>query len=702
MLNEVKHNKLTVKDELTFKSDLNTISIMNIKKVLSKIFMFNYNNDDWKAFLDEYEFIYDKKRQFLLLIVRNTRLRLRKYLYLPPLYVVFPLHNSASWDIESQKHRFIQKCNHNGILREESKERAYYLEKMPYKTAYHPHIDAGGHACWGQWSENLKTAKDQSPYAYCETLKAFLSDYNGRSPFFRISPYHYDRKNDSDYALVFPHYHTNLCYNGTTGANNALDLLLNTMLGSSWMLDLCEKLKLNYTVYNSLWIYLLSTPEENTIKNYESYLCELFINNGIDIGFSKPVTHPSEIPNRRNLPEDDYRKLYEKHDEWRKAISPYLPSGISKYIYMYVYKIIGYELSLGEVKEIEDYATVKFDINYENYKPEKLHELKELRKRNYTWQPMLNNFGNLDSFVDIDKRFKMLLLLYKAGSLTNMYRRFNEFILSLTVQKEKQLELKEYNRIKYYMNHESSYATLKSQDMLPETIYVEFNNDQISIGSSEASYLYHYKEHQKDNLLIELLFEIRTEYYNVSRMEHEKFKTKDVFSFIETLNIDFKWNKNKTNKAINEKDIFYKCFRKILSRGGFSLLTVKAQKTLVKMLKGLSKDKIYKNGNDLDYQMIATDILKGLKPRTDLSIEQRIGLSKSLISYIYKIIPSFPKEAEDFKDIIYNIDKGHLASSYKQYIKEQHQTIKEVQDVLNNTISCPQQGELFHKEVPIN
>ena len=233
-------DKDTREDEVTERS---VIDIMNL------IFVSNYNKKEMAEFLDEYEFLYDEKRQYVLLIIRGVRLRVRKYYYLPPVYVAFNLKNESAFAIQPQKLRYFQKLEFYGITMEKDITDAYNLSKNPFQVAYHPHIDSSGHACLGDWGANLNTARDGSPYAYVETLRGYLNDYNGRSTFFRINPYIFDRRDNPNKNIQFPYNQSNIIRQHTTNAL-VTDELLRKHISKDWFIDMCEENQLNYSLYS--------------------------------------------------------------------------------------------------------------------------------------------------------------------------------------------------------------------------------------------------------------------------------------------------------------------------------------------------------------------------------------------------------------------------------------------------------------------
>jgi len=187
--NEIEHQRLTNKND--------KICGRTIGEILTQMFQ-NRTMPDINKFLADYEIFCREEQQQLCFIIRGVKLRLKKYYYLPPVYLLFDLTilKKPSNQLQPQHLNYAQKLQPISELVVESKkapERAYFLSKHPFQTLYHPHIDSIGCACYGHWVHELDNTL--GIHHYFETIRAFLHDYNFRSTFFNINPYDWDTLN---------------------------------------------------------------------------------------------------------------------------------------------------------------------------------------------------------------------------------------------------------------------------------------------------------------------------------------------------------------------------------------------------------------------------------------------------------------------------------------------------------------------------
>ena len=682
---EIKHKRLCFDDQINW-----TFARLNSKKrrgvshplyvVLNMIFDISEDNEFWQKFLDEYEFIYDKKREYLMLIVRNVRIRVRKYFYMPPIYVVFELKNNKAISIEQQKLRYLQKLQFYSVALSESEERAYYLNENPYQIAYHPHIDGRAYACLGSWGENLVYAKENGPHAYMETLRGFLNDYNGRSPFFRIDPYAFDRKQNDH--VQFPFRSGTLIQHGLPTYANKTDYFLRKYLGDDWLLKMCETMELNYELWNSLWFYFLAQPIDDPFENYAQIVINTLKECDIECPYNEPHLFPYSEAELTQDEFDEKRKLYHDFMEWFKL---YDSNNIQTMIYAYIYKLLKVELSFGDL-EVYSKSLANYKINYE-HNEDKYKEIYEAERTiGYTYVQALTLSEDPDETYYGNMKLIHLLNIVVSRNLTSVKTNYYNWIIAMSRKLPRVLWNAEY--LKLRNSQHTDYTRLRDEEIYNDNISLEFESgENIYIGGET----YHWgSKFPLLSMYKRILYVIQQEYRRKGRGEGTLIEYKDVKTFQDNIFKNINWEKKYKKAELKKKDLFKKAVKGLFKYGiGFK---DRELRLLEEMIKEYINNDQYTDIDDVDWLMNAMQQGK-IREEANLNVLKDI---------IYTLFPHLPKTINEVPEIIYQIDKRVLVSAYRYKIDSYNNLIKEYSNVLKNTVPSVQQGELFPEEISFN
>jgi len=677
-----KHKRLKSEDVLRY-SGKDYVVDEKAFNILNSIFDWDYDVDQWQEFLSAYEFLYDKKREYLILIIRNVRLRVRKYFYLPPIYILFELKNGKCFNVEPQKLRYFQKLQFHSLGIDASDEEAYELMENPYQIAYHPHIDSKGYACLGHWGENLNTAKDEGPYAYVETLRGYLNDYNGRSTFFRVDPYSFDRKTNRNTGTFFPCTQDTLIYVGYPKYAKTADELLMKEISKDWMIDMCQKQELNFAVWNKIWFYLISEPieEERTYNDYIRFVISVLMDENIECPFTDPLEYPRYRADGDD--EEEYAEFTKRKEEWedyKEFFKTYDTNTLTIHIYKYLYTLFGYELSIGELNCYLG-AMYNYEINFE-YDKDKYEKISALKRTGFSLFKLLSpsNNNNINKFIS-------LITLIKTKSYT-LYR--DQFI-NWGLAMNKRNPNNKLRELYAYLNKsmEINYSRFNEEKLLHGSI--EIGDESVFIDDLRFRWTHEFKLFFFYKRMVKrIMHEVSRSCENDSGFYTDK--EADLFRENVLNNID--WNKKLKKIKLSKKKMFAKAMNDVFKNQGLAITSsinkVALHDIIIKMAEKEENKEYY---DDIDYYYNA--LLNGEGADTDI-------LAAGCRIVFNKCFPQFPTELINIKEFFYQVDKKILTYGYRQQLDSLNKKVKELNNVLKSSISDIQQSELFPEEISIN
>jgi hypothetical protein len=234
--------------------------------------------------------------------------------------------------LEPQHLRYLQKLDFYTNLRNEEPEDAYKFEsEVRFMPAYHSHIDAMGCACYGRWATNIGDAVANGAYQTIESIQAFLNDYNGRSPFYRIDPYSFDGSNTAMYQFAKLH-------NWDTNKYIVLNKFFEYTVGKDWMVDFCQHANRNYELVCQIWFFLESTDNDSFEDSVDKdvALFELVKNYLDDCPYDHYVYYMSGSDSTQ------YEEWFE-FDRWFKELTAV---GFTRDITSWVNHLLGLEVAM--------------------------------------------------------------------------------------------------------------------------------------------------------------------------------------------------------------------------------------------------------------------------------------------------------------------------------------------------------------------
>ena len=695
-------NRLKADDDIVYTINEGELTL-KAWEVLARIFNHKDSDewcvDEWQNFLNDNEFIYDELRQCVMFIVRNARIRVRKYFYMPPIYVAFPIHNEIGFNIQNQKLRYFQKIEAYSIALNEEEEKAYELNKYPWMVAYHPHIDGKGHACYGHWGENLETAKTMGPYAYVETIRGYLNDYNGRSTFFRIDPYSFDRndelgrhlRNRQYTSVPFP-VQTDYIRFGDGLKTSQMDEILTNMVNKEWLLELCEQNELNYQLYWELWTILCSSGNEND-GNWDQEVFKVLRHNNISFDYEEVVLHPMHY-RTSDVSEEQWKSQMDKYEEYQAFMKPYQVATISTYIFEYLYSKLGHKFSKGELNVFLKAYAVTYDFNYEVHKKEFLSTCVTIRRNNLEFGRLLNNFGFENSYLSVE--FKLLVLLINNNDYSNLIHKTRKWLNLLSLTSDKIIWEQSYRDFNEYLNHTYSYDELRAKKLILERPYVTFERESIMVGN------YEYMLSSKNPLeasYYKILRGIANALSNKIAREGDSLLTYQIVSnYLKNINNDINWAEEFKEAKTSDKDMFKNSFLSMIKHYGVSI-PPSGRDFIRDTFEKKEIDFSYDDEDDRGYDWF--DFMM----HTPRELEYHDVSDESILEFIdsfYKAFPEFPTKVSEVKDFINMLDKITLKTAYDYALNEHNKLKKELTYVLKNTFQSVYQGELFSEEVPIN
>ena len=664
---------------------------------LIPLMFYGLNNvpDDFnvEVFLMEYEFIYDESRQLILAIFRNGRIRVRKYFYLAPVYVAFNLRNLSCLSWEPQHLRYYQKFQPMSYLRQAPEEEAYMLSENPFQVLYHPHIDANAQACYGRWAGNLEGCNDA--YQVMETLRAFLSDYNGRSTFFSVDPYAHDRTGSR-----FPYQTRNQLVAGRVDTPKRFFIQMEKFRGENWLVDFCEYTEGNYTIYSEIINWFMFTNRiPNRDLDEDDYSIKAMFNVFVDKLLHKElgIVKPIKPDYRMDMSDSEREKIDTDWNEYCDLTRRYFPDNVSTDICKWVQNSSQWVLSHGDVEVLNRGFQAWHLANY-FYRDDKkyIYDMVTSRQGNkYSINTIMSRYGYDDMNRPAYSSYFMVSLLVNKVPLDVLMETTLEWEYATKASHDGSVYTSLYRTTRKASS--AQYDALEAHSML---------TGQMSFEGS--LFKAHNQTYDFKNVLPE-------EYYLNTLIHKLSQCMKKLRSGSPELNIT---HLNKYWEIVEQGDVLVMQNTNFIDLFGSSSVT--EEECFVQAMQCLMVDfYVYDIGHMQEwfydkFEELDTDIQECTVSKQTLltyfrgglydinNLERRAEASAIALTMFYKMFPNFPTKVEDLEKLRFSNDRKVIHNALSYFIEETAKQVKEYRDVLTNTLPSVEQSELFPETIPVN
>jgi hypothetical protein len=579
-------------------------------------------------------------------------------------------------------------------------EEAYKLCDNPYFTLYHPHIDSSSCACYGHWAENIRDAQFQTPWDQMESIRGFLCDYNGRSTFYTVDAYAFDRKTDesgtTSAGYNFPYGPHNLIQRGAPTRMQSLRRSIEKVVGDDWIVQFCEDMQLNALIYTDVinW-YIFSDTDQDNLYDYEKMLVASHESAGVDlVPFTK---YPGS--SRHDMEEGKWKEQYDDYCIWSEAIRPFSDSTLSTMIGQWLCKLAGYEFSLGDMHAFWNGVMNWHRINYVNSlnvrEQDYMRDWVGKKQMGYGLTNMLWNFG-LHEFAGngVSERYcsnyANLLLVFSKND------RFNEIMGSL---KDWEMSSRASNSMAPFetLREDLRRATQHDYERLEDEELVTDERHFTDNGVFSDGVMQYYVDDKIDGYkFIESAFNrIMSACHDLTKngvycsQQHINDFLNIALDEDELILSNYDWASQYKPTDISEENIWSEVFCHCLIRNALS-----------------GNNREFINNRIHDNEELTHDEKEKLIMILDGSIYEYPTDEQKELAWLgfmmfYKVFPNFPNSADEVRELRYEMDKEVIKQAYQEWFKIYDTKRKEYKDVLTNTFKGVEQGELFPKGVSI-
>lgn len=639
---------------------------LSASEVFNSIFNFGRSVDEdfWKEFFEHYEFFYVDETESVYLIVRNARLRMRKFYYLPTLYVQFSLDRIMNGMMEPQHLRYLQKLDFYTSLRNEEPEDAYKFESnVRFMPAYHSHIDGTGCACYGRWADNIADGINNGAYQTMESIQAFLNDYNGRSPFYRIDPYSFDGSEVAKYKFA-------KINNWDTDKFITLWKFFEYTVGKNWFVDFCEFNELNYNLNLKVWTWLEST-DNNSFKDSTEK----------DVGLFTLLKMEDD-----ECPYDNYVYYMSgsdstAYDEWFKFdlwFKDQTGVGFSKRITRWVNHLLGFEVSKG------DLAALNYGMSCNLARVNNLASADDIESL----------YGRHNSYINVISRIiqkclhpenrtsefysygPMFLMIGAFKNPSAMYSKYIEWLQvkssNVDTQKVRMVrDIERENRNMYW------HDDFKELPFYTNSCFIDFRaktclvNDSITIDYNRDE---HWKQLISFQIFMEMMHTVENYSTNTSLDNEDYVDLFDAYRGLTNL------QDLTTKESLTEEEVFQEVL----------------MKTLVEHDMNVPSSLYFKMCDELVAMGYDTNkVTSSMLAFTNRGVVPEEHEKEEAIKYLYRLIPEFPKVASELRDYKFKLYEPLIFEAYNLRKQELNNNIKEINNAINNSVGSVQQTELF-------
>lgn len=677
---------------------------VTMKRFIVEAFKETNKDFPFEDFLNEYEFLYDDIREQVLLIIRGARLRLRKYFHLPPIYIAFPMTDAMSLNWEPQMSRYLQKMAPIGFLNEESKEDAYKLSEHPFSVLYHPHIDSMGFACYGNWGEIILECT--GAYQIIENLRGFVNDYNGRSTFYTVNPYAFDRKeNINTYYdhFQFPQRINSFVACGYPRIWQSWSSIIEGVFGNNWILEMCEELSLNYETMNWIHNYITYIDKNGASTNDYYSIFDDFVKNGGIEGveyYQYPGDHKDSEGERIRYNEDEWEREMKKYKKYEEVKNTHTPQSFSNYVGLWLQSKIGYNFSKGDLSAIKHGLKSWVSINLERdirYK-EKYTKWKSKDPQGFRIHGMLETMGTrtLDSdgpnFLSSDYA-SLVFLLASNSNIDQILRtlfNFEDKARDSLPNDSYHTAMKEAK-----MASAHKYSLLEEKKML--TPNMSFENGKFYHSHNSFDFRYELPYHF---LIGRVMSTISSAFKNLVKyssycsvsMQQTFFSALYNSTPDELENIDFEGKFSKVK--VNKEQQWLEMMRKLMVMRKIDELSHDT---------GWFWDELNDSRENFEEGISLRDLRVCFGGEIHLmDASQRREWQDIAVRHWYKFFPSFPNSIEEIAELRFKLDREIITHAMLKFKKDMAKAKKEYENVLKNTLPSVEQGELFSQEISVN
>ena len=668
----------------------------------------NGNNglQDFEQIFEDYEMIYDEQRMWLLVIYRDVRLKLRKYFYCAPIYVCIPINSKTlETPFDGASLRYYQKMEPLSWLRAQPKEDAYLLGDYPYQQAYHPHIDASGTPCYGDWHRALEEIETLT--GKLETIRGFLNDYNGRSTFFTVNPYAHDVKNHPERNHLYPSFNYRLVQDNNGGHGfNTLDELMSKHFGGTWYCEMAKDLGLNLELVKVSYKYF-----KKDYDNADS--CTEYLTNVLraipDLCDIVPYDYPGRCPVRPEYTtseahEKAYAEWSNNLEEYRKYtafINDYTHSGWSKNVFLWMYHKLGYVFNQGDFDGlIQSFNTWYFiNLNHDDSYRNHLEMMRNTGSCGHRFFDLTNSMGVNPNYRIKLRELGILIVLIKNSDITNVLLNVLEFEYAKRMSnptdsiKALHIELSNKNVHDYESLHLHRNFELNKDYKLTNFSLQPPDFDGARHGNM-------FKQAFMNNALPKIIESVKKLYETASEtcsQEHQNLVLNIILNEDEAIRYNTNFNEYFQKVDINKDDFFIKALRMFFRDYIVADISHndKAREWLWEKITTIS------NANDDINSHESYDAFNGAIYDMENEDKQETTIDTGIAIW-YRMFPEFPTSVNQIKGFRSFLDKQLVIKATQYFIELAQQQEKEYRDVLKNTVSDMEQGELFPEQVPFN
>ena len=654
-------------------------------------------------FCDMYEFIYDSRRHWLLFIVRNARLRMRKYLYLPPVYVAFDLHK----DVENYSPTFLRyymKFAPITYQLEQDDDYAYKLSNYPYMAAYHPHVDATASACYGHWHRNIEDSIKFSGFQTMDAIRAFVNDYNGRSPFFTINPYEHDNGKSGVNAGFFPYANHQLTCSNRPEYWIHTKSIYSFHFGADWLDKFVEYSGIDKRIIYAFDFYHVQGSSE--ANDFASWLDTLHKMIGNDEELSKKYEYYM-LPENMHYTDEGYNDAIAKRNKYFGNIDHLRSAEIRKKLTAWLVELSGYNYTKGDLMAIQKGFNNFGHLNFSGDQDKELmkmnREIMQMRdtSTSYCFQQILRTFGYRT--VHSSQRFRdnqmlnLLSLLCDNQDLSSIATNSLQFEYFCAKSMERTEFVDSYRTLRVASEHDWRHL----DSIVKDWNWISFDGDLPT--ALDNMWYFH---PQQNGMQIEYFFicfinnmrycaKRLTEEFPVCTVEHQQ----KLIGFLRDGADDVNWFKEFENtNPISEKEVYnavlFKTLKEydILGAYGDNLNEAVANHITDR----LNVDNCFSDASDKDYAIEC--FLSGPDFIRSLQTEEE---EAQVVDMFQTIFPLFPKSISLTKDYRNMYDRMVLNKASDYFTKKADKIRKGFNNVFTNTLPSVEQGELFSEQISV-
>jgi len=661
---------------------------------------------DFEQIFEDYEMIYDEQRMWLLVIFRNVRLKLRKYFYCAPIYTCIPINTETlSSHFGADNLKYYQKMEPLSWLRAQPEEDAYLLGDYPYQSAYHPHVDASGTPCYGQWHvaiEEINTLTGK-----LETIRGFLNDYNGRSTFFTVNPYAHDVKHNPERNNLYPSFNYRLIQdNNGSEQFESVNSLMKNHFGNNWYVQMTKDLGLNYDLINLSYKYF--KVDEMKADSCIDYISRVLRDNP-DMCDIIPFDYPGRCPMSHDYSEKEAHELafnewqdnVNKYQEYQALMSDYNHTGWNKNIFLWMYHKIGYTFNTGDFEGLmQGMATWYFiNLGHDDSYRKHLDMVRNAGSNGHRFVDLANTMGVNPHWKVRLRELGMLIFILKNGDMPNILLNILDFEYAKRMSNPTDSIKALYTEISNNNVHDYENLHLHRNFELNKN----YKLTNFSVQPPDFNGAGHgdmFKQTFMNNALPKIIESMKKLYERDAEacsVEHQNLALSIILNEDEAIRYNTDFNELFPKADIDKDAFFIKALREFFR--DYIVADISHNDRARDWL--WEEITTFSNGNnDIDITK-SYDAFNGAVYDMDDETRQEETIDAGITIW-YRMFPEFPTSINQIKSFRLFLDKQLIIKATQYFIELVQQQEKEYRNVLKNTVSDMEQGELFPEQVPVN